>query len=205
MAGLKTSWADLGARALVGTLFLLMTVNLLADFLRTFRITGLMLVVSEALVVIFTIVRRPARSVDRSTAAWIITGVALVGPPLLRAGEGGGLVPDRVTAAVSAAGLVLVIVAKLTLGRSFGIVPANRGVVAQGPYLWMRHPIYTGYIITHIAFVVAHPRPWNIAVLLVADTALVLRALLEERVLINDERYRAYCSRVGWHLVPGVF
>ena len=35
--------------------------------------------------------------------------------------------------------------------------------------------------------------------------ALVVRALLEERVLIQDERYRAYCARVGWHLMPGVF
>jgi len=31
------------------------------------------------------------------------------------------------------------------------------------------------------------------------------RALLEERVLARDDAYQAYCSRVAWHLVPGVF
>jgi protein-S-isoprenylcysteine O-methyltransferase Ste14 len=198
-------WAELGARALVGTLFLLMSINLLQEFLRTYHLTGLLLLVSEALVVVFTIIRRPAQAVDRSAFTWIITGLALIGPPLLRAGDQPGLAPDYATAMISAAGVSLVIVAKLTLGRSFGIVPANRGVVATGPYRWMRHPIYTGYIVSHLAFVAAHPRAWNIAVLLVADTALILRALLEERVLNQDETYRAYCSRVGWHLVPGVF
>jgi protein-S-isoprenylcysteine O-methyltransferase Ste14 len=39
----------------------------------------------------------------------------------------------------------------------------------------------------------------------ISDTALVIRALYEERVLQLDDRYREYCSRVGWHLVPGVF
>ena len=43
------------------------------------------------------------------------------------------------------------------------------------------------------------------SVILIADTALVLRALIEERVLSADAEYRAYCRRVGWHLVPGVF
>ena len=113
--------------------------------------------------------------------------------------------PDWATAMVSAAGLCLVIAGKLTLGRSFGIVPANRGVVAAGPYLLVRHPIYTGYLVTHAAFVAAHPTLWNLAIVLIADTALVARGLIEERVLALDERYRAYCSRVGWHLVPGLF
>jgi protein-S-isoprenylcysteine O-methyltransferase Ste14 len=114
-------------------------------------------------------------------------------------------VGDQVTALLSAVGLVLVVLGKMTLGRSFGVVPANRGVVVRGPYMLVRHPIYTGYLITHAAFLLAHPAPWNLSILLVADTALVLRALMEERVLSADASYRQYCQRVGWHLVPGVF
>jgi protein-S-isoprenylcysteine O-methyltransferase Ste14 len=102
-------------------------------------------------------------------------------------------------------GLLVVIVGKISIGRSFGIVPANRGVVVRGPYTLVRHPIYTGYLITYVAFVLAHPRPWNLAILLCAGPAFAVRALLEERVLSQDDTYRAYCERVGWHLVPGVF
>jgi protein-S-isoprenylcysteine O-methyltransferase Ste14 len=195
---------DLAARALIVALFTMLTVNLLGDFLRTGHLTGLLLLLSEALVVVLTIVRRRTTLIDRSAAAVVTTAISIAGPPLLRAGEG-GLVPDAVTATVSAAGLGLVIAGKLALGRSFGIAPANRGVVIRGPYGLVRHPIYTGYLITHLAFLVAHPSPWNVAVLAAADGALVLRALLEERVLRTDEVYRTYCQRVGWHLIPGVF
>jgi protein-S-isoprenylcysteine O-methyltransferase Ste14 len=196
---------DLLARTLVGALFLLLSMNLLEDFLRTQRITGLLLLVSESLVVVLTVMRRRACLVDTSAAALTITAIALVGPPLLRTGDAPGLLPDALTALVSGAAVCLVIAGKLTLGRSFGIVPANRGVVDKGPYLLVRHPIYAGYLITHLAFVAAYPRPWNIAVVVISDAALVWRALFEERLLRQDERYQAYCGRVGWHLVPGLF
>jgi protein-S-isoprenylcysteine O-methyltransferase Ste14 len=196
---------DLCARLFVGVLFLLFSINLVRDFAETQRVTGLLLLVSESLVVVFTIVRRKATSVDRSVAAGVVTTLALIGPPLVRTSPAGGLLPDAATAVISVIGVCIVISGKIVLGRSFGIVPANRGIVATGPYLFVRHPIYAGYLISHVGFLAAHPAAWNVAVLLVADTALVIRALYEERVLGGDERYREYCSRVGWHLVPGVF
>ena len=196
---------DLVARAIVIVLFSLMSANLLGDFLRTGHVTGLLLLASESLVVVLTIVRRRTSLVDRSAAGVITTAVSLAGPPLLRAFDESNLAPDAVTAIASAAGLGLVIVGKLALGRSFGIAPANRGVVMRGPYVLVRHPIYAGYLLTHAAFLVAHPTPWNVAVVLVADGALIVRALIEERVLSADAEYQSYCRRVGWHLVPGVF
>ena len=196
---------DLASRAMIVILFTLLSINLLSDFMRTGHVTGLLLLASESLVVVLTVVRRPARLVDRSFNAALMTTVSLAGPPLLRASSDMGYVPDVVTAMVSAVGLALVVFGKITLGRSFGVVPANRGVVVGGPYNFVRHPIYTGYLITHVAFLVANPVPWNVAVIFVADVALVVRALMEERVLSADVEYQGYCQRVGWHLVPGVF
>ena len=197
--------SDLVARAIVIILFSLMSANLFSEYLRTGHVTGLMLLVSESLVVVLTIVRRRTSLVDRSADGVIATAVSLAGPPLVRAYGDSHLMPDAATAIVSAAGVMIVIVGKMALGRSFGIAPANRGVVMRGPYLLVRHPIYAGCLLTHAAFLVAHPTPWNLAVLLVADTALVVRALIEERMLGTDVKYQSYCRRVGWHLVPGVF
>jgi protein-S-isoprenylcysteine O-methyltransferase Ste14 len=197
--------SDLAARAIVVILFSLMSANLFADYLRTGHVTGLLLLASESLVVLLTIIRRRTSLVDRSAAGVIATAVSLAGPPLLRAFGDSNLVPDAATAFASAVGLGIVIIGKMALGRSFGIAPANRGVVMRGPYLLVRHPIYAGYLLTHAAFLVAHPTPWNAAVLLVADSALVIRALIEERMLGTDVKYQSYCRRVGWHLVPGVF
>lgn len=197
--------ADMLARASSGLLFVLLSMNLVHDFLETRRVTGLLLLVSEALVVVLMVFRRPARQVDRTLTARVITGLSMLGPPLLRAGSEAPVLSDAVTAVVSCLGLALVIAGKLTLGRSFGLVPANRGVVDGGPYRFMRHPIYTGYVISHAAFLAAHPTAMNIGLIVVADAALVVRALFEERTLVQDERYRAYSERVAWHLIPGIF
>jgi protein-S-isoprenylcysteine O-methyltransferase Ste14 len=197
--------SDLFARATIVSLFTLLSVNLLADFMRTGRVTGLMLLAGESLVVVLTIVRRRARLVDRSVVAAVLTTVSLVGPPLVRATETAPLLGDAATVILSALGLGLVVIGKMALGRSFGLVPANRGVVVRGPYTLVRHPIYTGYLITHVAFLMAHPTPWNAGVFIAADIALVLRALMEERILSADMEYQQYCRRVEWHLVPGVF
>jgi len=196
---------DLLSRVLISVLFTLLCINIFGNFMVTGRVTGLLMLASEALVVVLTVVRRPALLVDRSVAARVVTTLALVGPPLLRASDVVPLLPDALTAGVSALGVALVVLGKIALGRSFGLVPANRGVVVRGPYTFVRHPIYTGYLITHVAFFLADPIPWNAAVILVADTALILRALMEERVLSADVEYQGYCRRVGWHLVPGVF
>jgi protein-S-isoprenylcysteine O-methyltransferase Ste14 len=196
---------DLLSRLAVGVLFAVMSVNLLTDFAHTHRLTGLLLLASESLVVVLTIVRRRTQIVDRSAAAAVVTTISLIGPSLVRTVSGGGLLPDAVTAVVSSVGLVLIIAGKVTLGRSFGLVPANRGVVIGGVYGFVRHPIYAGYLLTHLAFACAHPTTWNVTVLVLTDTALIVRALYEEKVLEADRSYQSYCRRVAWHIVPGVF
>jgi protein-S-isoprenylcysteine O-methyltransferase Ste14 len=196
---------DLVSRLVVGVLFGVMSVNLLTDFAHTHRITGLLLLASESLVVVLTVFRRPTRIVDRSMAATIVTALSLVGPSLVRPVVGGGIVPDALTAIVSSIGLLIVIAGKVTLGRSFGLVPANRGVVNRGVYGVVRHPIYSGYLLTHVAFACAHATTWNVTVLILTDVALIVRALYEERVLEADRSYRSYCERVAWHFVPGLY
>ncbi len=196
---------DFVARAFVAGLFALMSVNLFGDFMRTGHVTGLLLLASESLVVVLTITRRRANLLDRSIAAMVATTLSLAGPPLVRSADGIALAPDVVTALISGVGLLVVIAGKVALGRSFGIAPANRGIVARGPYAFVRHPIYSGYIVTHVAFAMAHPSPWNLTILVIADSALIMRALLEERLLRTDTQYEEYCGRVSWHLVPGLF
>ena len=124
---------------------------------------------------------------------------------MLRTGDAPALAPDLVTTVLSAIGLAIAGVGKASLGRSFGLVPANRGVVVRGPYTLVRHPIYLGYLFTHAAFFAQYPTMWNGVVLVFADSALIVRALMEERVLSEDVEYQGYCQRVSWHLVPGVF
>jgi len=114
-------------------------------------------------------------------------------------------VSDALTMIISGVGLTFVVMGKLTLGRSFGLAPANRGVVSTGLYRAVRHPIYMGYLITHVGFVVANPTSWNLLVLALADVGLLIRAVYEERTLAADSAYRDYMQRVRWRIVPKVF
>ena len=197
--------ADFLSRLTIGVLWVLLSYNLLNDFTHTHHVTSLLMFVSESLIVVLMIFRRRTDIVNRSVAARTGALVSMVCPPLLRVGHGPGLAPDAVTASVLGVGLLIVIVGKVTIGRSFGIVAANRGVVASGPYLVVRHPIYLGYLLCYLAFCIANPTAMNLALVLMTDASLVVRALIEERTLVNDERYRTYCSRVAWHFLPGVF
>lgn len=197
--------SELGARAVIVVLFSLMTISFTRDFVATGRITGLMLVVSELLVVIMTLFRRHAADVDRGVRARVLTAVSLLGPPLTRPAAVAALAPQLLTATVSLAGLLVVIGGKVSLGRSFGLIPANRGVVSTGLYRLVRHPIYMGYLVTHLAFVAANPSLLNIILLVAADTALLARAVCEEDTLAKDPAYREYQAKVHWRVCPGLF
>jgi protein-S-isoprenylcysteine O-methyltransferase Ste14 len=205
-AGLEVEQlADLVARALVIVLFSMMAIRFGADFLSTGRVTGLLLLVSEALVVVLTVMRRSAAVIDRSIRARSLTAISMLGPLLLQPAQVAALLPQSLTVAASAAGLAIVIAGKITLGRSFGLMPANRGVVSAGVYRIVRHPIYLGYLVTHVAFLVATPSVWNTAALIAADAALLARAVCEEQTLSRDERYRTYQETVRWRVCPGIF
>jgi len=200
-----TMLGDVLSRGIICALFALLTMNIWADFVKTGKFTGLLFLTSEGLVVVLTVVRRRAQTVDRSPESILLTVVSTFGPLFLHAGSVPALVPGWVTVTLSTIGVAIVVTGKMTIGRSFGLVPANRGIVVRGPYRLVRHPIYAGYLLTHISVMLGYPAPWNIAVILIGDTALILRALAEERMLNLDLEYQAYCGRVAWHLVPGLF
>jgi protein-S-isoprenylcysteine O-methyltransferase Ste14 len=197
--------ADLAGKTAIVALFTMMAVRLGMDYLETGRLTGLLLVASEALVVVLTVFRRDALTVDRSVRARVLTAIALMGPPLVRPAHVSPIAPEAITVGVSAIGLLIVIAGKMSLGRSFGLMPANRGIVSTGLYRLVRHPIYLGYLVTHLAYVAANPTLWNLAVLVVADLGLLARAVCEEGTLARDPEYVAYQARVRWRVVPGLF
>lgn len=205
--GQHAEWdfSEHASRVLVAGLFLAFAYRIGVDFLETLRVTGLLLLASESLVVLLTVARRRAVVVDRSWDARLITAVTLVGPPLLRPGETTSIVPEALAASVLACGLLIVVAGKVSLGRSLGIVPANRGIVCRGVYKFVRHPIYAGYLVSHAAFLASHLDLWNAAVLVVTDASLLVRAIYEERTLSRDQEYVNYQSRVRWRVLPGVF
>lgn len=90
----------------------------------------------------------------------------------------------------------------LTLGRSFGLVPADRGLVDRGPYRHVRHPVYAFEALFFIGYLIAAPSLWNGIIAALWSAFQVTRILREESIL---ESYEEYKRRVPWRLIPGIW
>jgi protein-S-isoprenylcysteine O-methyltransferase Ste14 len=200
----RRDYREFGSKAVILTLFSAMAVRLAQDAVETGHVTGILLLASEALVVALTLVRRSAGVIDRSWRARLLTMFSTFGP-LMAHPASKTLAPEVLTVMISAVGLSIVVMGKMSLGRSFGLTPANRGIVSSGLYRFLRHPIYLGYLITHMGFFLANAGMWNLVALAAADVALLARAVCEEKTLALDPSYRAYMARARWRIIPGVF
>ena len=163
-----------------------------------------LVLVGELLLLFFVIFARPASHGSTSTREW---GIAFAGTavPLLATPGGSPFLPIGVIAAIFLVGIMLQAAAKLNLNRSFGIVPANRGVVTTGFYALVRHPVYASYFIGHVAFLLANPTLWNLCVYSIELGFQIARMRAEEGLLSRDPIYAAYLRNVRFRLLPGVY
>jgi protein-S-isoprenylcysteine O-methyltransferase Ste14 len=171
----------------------------------TASILGVILIVSESIPVFLVLTRRQSKTLSDKPVDWLLglTGSIL---PLLAVPVGGGaLVPVGVCGAIMLIGFCVQISAKLILGRSFGVIVANRGIKVAGPYRIVRHPIYVGYTIIHVGFLLNSPSLLNVILYSAVLAIQIGRILREELLLSQDQSYRDYAARVRYRLVPMIF
>jgi len=187
----------------------------LAYYLATHRLIGGLFFFEQAWFVLAFLIRRPPRDTTASDGgnSWLIGTLA---PWLLAAGGTFGGLLVRPTGAhprwgvdaglaLQLIGLVAAIVALLALGRSFGFVAADRGLVTRGPYAVIRHPIYAAYVVIQAGYLLQTISVRNALVLAGATACNIGRACAEERALAADPGYERYRQRVRWRLVPGLW
>jgi protein-S-isoprenylcysteine O-methyltransferase Ste14 len=93
----------------------------------------------------------------------------------------------------------------LHLGRSFGVIVTVREVVLSGPYRWVRHPMYLGWIVTLCGVVCMRPAVAYIFHGAVHIGLLVYRARLEEGQLsASSPEYQQAMLRSGF-ILPRFF
>lgn len=196
---------DVAERLLALALYGWLIARVLTVYLASGGVSNLIVLVSEGLVVIFILIRRGAQDVSQRPTDWLLALVATSTPLLVQPVADHVVLPPAIGAVVMLAGIVIQLVAKIALGRSFGWAPAHRGLKLSGPYRFVRHPIYAGYLLCHVAFLLLNWTVWNAAVYALCYVAQVPRLLAEERLLRRDERYAKYMSVVRFRLLPGVF
>jgi protein-S-isoprenylcysteine O-methyltransferase Ste14 len=170
------------------------------------RWTALFLVVSEGYTLLLVLFARRARQRDLSPAALAATIYATCFVVLLAPQGTARLADEWVGAGLQLTSMAWQFTAKVFLGRSFGLLPAQRGLVTAGPYRVVRHPIYFGYLVGHVGFLLANFSWRNVAVLGLLYVVQVVRIRREEAILAaTDADYGRYQRRVRWRLLPFVY
>ncbi len=196
---------EVATNVILGALFTLFAYAAYLDWRDTGHIQSLILSIQEAIIVWLLIVRRSTRDSSREWSDWAVAILGTAAPLLQRAGGTPLPYMDTVGTAIQILAVGLSVVATVSLGRSFGVVAANRGVQAGGAYRFVRHPLYGSYAIGYIGFLLGNPTLANIALIAVAFTCQYLRAIAEERVLARDPAYQQYLKQVRYRFIPYIF
>ncbi len=188
---------------LLATLFILFAIANAKSFLENPRLSVFLIVVTETIVAIFLIIRRDPDETRHTWQTWISTTCGTLAPFLLRPIEvTEDLLPGEILQLV---GFILQIAALLSLNRSIGLLPAYRGVKSGGLYSWVRHPLYTAYVITYLGYWINNQSLNNAAVVLVGTAFLVMRIYYEEALLLKYADYTRYANRIRWRLIPSIW
>ena len=167
-------------------------------------LTNVFFAIEQGLLVGMFLTRRRSQYTSTRLQDWVVATIGGWGTLALRPHESGGTW-EVAGAGLQLVGLSLVIVSFYTLGKSFGVVAANRGLKVGGPYRLVRHPIYFAHFVTMLGFVVANLWWWNVALLATVTAFQVLRINAEERVLRATSEYDEYATKVRWRLLPGLY
>lgn len=197
---------DQAERVIVGLLLGSLLFRLVpSDPFSIDALPSLLILAVETAVVGFLILRRSTEQVSLRWGDWLLGFAGTAAPLLAIPASGSPLIPLQICVLVMMVGTLLNFYAKFSLRRSFGLVAANRGVKIEGPYRVVRHPMYAGYLITHIGFILSGPNIWNIAIYAFTLACQVFRMNAEERILQIDPKYREMMVRVRFRLFPGVY
>lgn len=174
------------------------------DIYTTLIITNLLFIM------VFTFIRRTPKRVSLNPLYWLIT--------FLR--NFWGLLATRylynyntqtseevkiITYALLACSVLIMVYARVYLGRNLGFVPARRELVTTGPYAVVRHPIHIGQILFFISYILFSPTIPNFILMGIGIVFVASKTWAEDRFWQEDEDYRAYAKKVRWKLIPGLY
>jgi protein-S-isoprenylcysteine O-methyltransferase Ste14 len=137
---------DLVQRTVVALALCVFVWRAYQSYVASPRLSLLLLLLSETLTVVLVVLARPPEETERRPYAVALTAVGTFYFLLIVLKSGIALVPPHVGVAVQLVGVGLQFASKLWLGRRFGLLPANRGIVTTGPYRLLRRDVqYQAY------------------------------------------------------------
>jgi len=167
-------------------------------------LVALLLLIQHFFLIVLTLLHRPAQAdVTAGNGGTVIAWAGLLLPLLMRPTEALG--HDTLGTVLTALGSLGATTAMLSLGRSFGLEPAKRGIRDRSLYRLVRHPIYAAYLFIVGGFLGSYPSPWNGLIVAVWLGVQLRRIVGEEALLMHDPAYQLYAQHVRDRLFPGIW
>jgi protein-S-isoprenylcysteine O-methyltransferase Ste14 len=158
-----------------------------------------------ALMGLLVLIRIPPRTAMVTASTLLATGVSMVVPAMMRPEQPSHGLLAGTAVLVELFGVTLGQVGRVYLGRRFGLLPADRGIVTSGPFRLIRHPVYAGWLVLSIGYVMAFPTIRNGLIVMVTLPFILWRILQEETLLAGDPDFCDYLARTRWRLIPGIY
>ena len=164
-------------------------------------------VLNTVVLIVTMLIRRAPKRVTPNPWYWLLAFVASYWLVFIIffLQRGNALVANWITNSLAILGLVVMLWARISLGRNIGLVPAQRELVHSGAYAFMRHPVYTAFLLTSTAFVLRAYSPLNVLLMgLGVFWFIPIKSLVEENFLRTDPQYAAYMQKVRARWIPFV-
>jgi len=188
--------------ALLWSKFVFIAIN---DWLKNSGPINLGILVHNTLLLFLFLTRRKSIDMSHRMLDWIIPGITLASAMMLRPSLSVESYFNILSGSIQCIGILGIIVSLLSLGRSFGIIPANRKIKYSGAYKIVRHPLYSSELIFYSGFFLGNLSIRNFIFIIVILAGQLLRSLSEEKLLSQDLQYRAYLKNIRYRFIPGLF
>ncbi|HEX8854159.1 MAG TPA: isoprenylcysteine carboxylmethyltransferase family protein [Thermoleophilaceae bacterium] len=135
----------------------------------------------------FVFTRGPARRPAREPVAFAACTVAIASAMALRSPSASDATAVVLAGeVVSLVGCAWLFASAMALGRCFSVLPEARGLVTNGPFRLVRHPLYLGEMTIGAGLVIASPSLFNLTFASAFVGSQTVRMLLEERALTAE-------------------
>jgi protein-S-isoprenylcysteine O-methyltransferase Ste14 len=168
-----------------------------------YKLSIIMLIIFNALLFYLILTRRAPKKVS---FAFVDIVVTFFGTFILTLAKGVPQAADIWPLQIAGAcGMGISVLGLLTLRKSFGLLPADRGIVSHGVYRFIRHPIYAGYVLHYACFLAQNYSIPNATIFILFLFFEGFRLLREEKLLSQNPDYAAYMQRTRWRICPRIW
>ena len=159
----------------------------------------------NTIILFLFLIRKKSLDTSYQIIDWLIPIITIFSAMFLRSGLSAINMLNMISLIIQIVGMVSIILSMISLGRSFGIVPAKREIKSYGTFKLVRHPLYASELIFYSGYFIGNPTVRNMIIIIIIIVGQIWRASREEKLLSKDQLYILYKSRVKYRFIPGIY